>query len=205
MIRHHASAHSRNRQGPARAKAAAMPYRPGSRAGRAADRSKTMFSVGQRVWLLRDTTRSGIVVECAAGQVYIEQDNGAELDFPEGELTTQPPAQAAAKAHDSRGMAKPDHAMPSRPLTARDITPEHLRVLAAIPARTLQAVAVVFDRKSQAAQPPGRFSALDPAGRLNAIADISAVPYRTMRLYSDRPGELGLIMGKGLADSHKSA
>ena len=143
MIRRHASAHSRRQQwsGSRKRRGDAIPA--GSRAWRAADRSKTMFSVGQRVWLLRDTSRSGIVVECAAGQVYIEQDNGAELDFPEGELTAQPPAQAAAKAHDSAGMAKPDHAMPSRPLTARDITPEHLRVLAAIPARTLQAVAVL--------------------------------------------------------------
>jgi hypothetical protein len=33
-------------------------------------------------------------------------------------------------------------------------------------------------------------------------SDITAVPYRTM--YSDRPGELGLLMGKGLVDSRRT-
>ena len=37
-----------------------------------------MFSVGQRVWH-RDGKRSGKVLECEGGRVYIEQDNGAEL------------------------------------------------------------------------------------------------------------------------------
>jgi hypothetical protein len=43
------------------------------------------------------------------------------------------------------------------------------------------------------------------AGKLNMIAEITAVPYRTMRVYRDRPGELGLLMGKGLADSQKAS
>ena len=38
----------------------------------------------------------------------------------------------------------------------------------------------------------------------DVIAEITAVPYRTMREYRDRPGELGLLMGKGLADSRKT-
>jgi hypothetical protein len=86
-------------------------------------------------------------------------------------------------------------------LTARDITPEHLRVLAAIPARTLQTVATLFERRPAA----GRFSALDPAAKLNFIAQVTAIPYRTMHQYSDRPGELGLLMGKGLADRTRGA
>jgi hypothetical protein len=43
---------------------------------------------------------------------------------------------------------------------------------------------------------------LGSAGR--ASPDITAVPYRTMREYIGRPGELGLLMGKGLADSRKT-
>ena len=58
-------------------------------------------------------------------------------------------------------------------------------------------VAVLFERRPGA----GRFSALDTAAKLNVIAEVTAVPYRTMREYSDRPGELGLLMGKGLAAS----
>ena len=50
-----------------------------------------MFSVGQRVWH-RDGKRSGKVLECDGGRVFIEQDNGAELDFPVSELTVGPPA-----------------------------------------------------------------------------------------------------------------
>ena len=69
-----------------------------------------------------------------------------------------------------------------------------------VPVRTLQAVAALFERKPRA----GKFSALDVAEKLNVIAEITAVPYRTMREYSDRPGELGLLMGKGIADSRKT-
>lgn len=89
--------------------------------------------------------------------------------------------------------------MPSRNLAAAEITPEHNSVLAIVPTRTLQAVAVLYERRSVAR----KFSALDVAGKLNVIAEITAVPYRTMREYRDRPGELGLLMGKGLADSQK--
>ena len=39
--------------------------------------------------------------------------------------------------------------------------------------------------------------------KLNIIAEITAVPYCTMQDHSDRPGELGLLRGKGLADSRK--
>jgi hypothetical protein len=69
-----------------------------------------------------------------------------------------------------------------------------------VPVRTLQAVAALFERRPGA----GKFSALNVAEKLNVIAEITAVPYRTMREYSDRPGELGLLMGKGLADSRKT-
>ncbi|MFL5284831.1 MAG: hypothetical protein ACJ8AW_28620 [Rhodopila sp.] len=52
-------------------------------------------------------------------------------------------------------------------------------------------------------QGPGKFSALGVAEKLNVIAKVTAVPYRTMQEYSDRPGELLLLMGKGLADSSR--
>ena len=89
--------------------------------------------------------------------------------------------------------------MPNRNLVAADITPEHNRVLGIIPTRTVQAVAAVFERRSGT----GKFSALTVAEKLNVISEITAVPYRTMREYRDRPGELGLLMGKGLTDSQK--
>ena len=50
-----------------------------------------MFSVGQRVWH-RDGQRSGVVLECDGDQVFIAQDNGAELDFRASDLTATPPA-----------------------------------------------------------------------------------------------------------------
>ena len=89
--------------------------------------------------------------------------------------------------------------MPNRSLVAADITPEHIRVLGIVPTRMVQAVAALYDLRTGAR----RFSALDVAGKLNVITEITAVPYRTMREYRDRPGELGLLMGKGLADSQK--
>lgn len=162
-----------------------------------------MFSVGQIVWH-RDGKRSGKVLECDGGRVYIEQDNGAELDFPESELTATPPG--AGQGSDTRSkdqISTPKQAgyvMPNRNLIAADITPEHTRVLGLIPTRTVQAVADLYERRSGAR----KFSALDAAGKLNVIAEITVVPYRTMREYRDRPGELGLLMGKGLADSQKS-
>jgi hypothetical protein len=162
-----------------------------------------MFAVGQKVWH-RSGQRSGTVVECDGDRVYIAQDNGVELDYPANDLTATAPEGAEARP---RGRAEPPApkpfvygAVPVRVLTARDITPEHVRVLAAIPVRTVQAVAALFERRPKA----GKFSALDTAGKLNAITEITAIPYRTMRQYSDRPGELGLLMGKGLADSREA-
>jgi hypothetical protein len=151
-----------------------------------------MFSVGQRVWH-RDGQRSGTVLECDGDQVFIAQDNGAELDFRASDLTVTPPP-------GSEAVRSAAYVVPSRSLTSGDITPEHVRVLNIVPVRTLQAVAALFERKPRA----GKFSALDVAEKLNVIAEITAVPYRTMREYSDRPGELGLLMGKGLADSRKT-
>jgi hypothetical protein len=48
-----------------------------------------------------------------------------------------------------------------------------------------------------------KFSALDVAAKLNVLTEITAVPYRVMRTYQGRPGELGMLMGKGLADSQR--
>ena len=162
-----------------------------------------MFLVGQRVWH-RNGQRSGTVLECDGDRVFIAQDNGAELDFRASDLTATPPPDAkapGAKLKDSRDAARSmTYVTPSRTLTSGDITPEHARVLATVPVRTLRAVAALFERKPRA----GKFSALDVAEKLNIIAEITAVPYRTMREYSDRPGELALLMGKGLADNGKS-
>jgi hypothetical protein len=163
-----------------------------------------MFSVGQKVWH-RDGRRSGKVLECDGDRVFIEQDNGAELDFPASDLSATPPRGAmpsAARPQEGGAAARPaPFVMPHRTLTTADITPEHVKVLGLIPVRTLQAVAALYERR-----PGGRkFSALDVAGKLNLIAEITAVPYRTMREYRDRPGELGLVMGKGLADSQKAS
>lgn len=162
-----------------------------------------MFSVGQRVWH-RDGQYSGIVAECVGNRVYVAGDNGVEVDFRAGDLTAVPPGAktVGTKLRDSKGATRPEaQVMPSRTLTAADITPDHVRVLGIVPARTLQAVAALFERRRGA----GKFSALDVATKLNAIESITAVPYRTMREYSDRPGELGLLMGKGLADSQRAA
>jgi hypothetical protein len=162
-----------------------------------------MFSVGQKVWH-RDGRRSGKVLECDGDRVFIEQENGAELDFRTSDLTATPPAGAqapSARLTDSRPTTRSvANVVPGRRLTAGDIAPEHVRVLGIVPVRTLQAVAALFERRPGA----GRFSALDVAGKLNVIAEVTAVPYRTMREYSDRPGELGLLMGKGLADSRNT-
>jgi hypothetical protein len=169
----------------------------------ASEGNESMFSVGQRVWH-RDGHRSGTVLECDGDRVFITQDNGAEVDFRTSDLTGTPPPGAkasGARQTDGRETTRPvGYVMPSRTLTAGDIAPEHVRVLSIVPVRTLQAVAALFERRPRA----GKFSALDVAGKLNVIAEITAVPYRTMREYSDRPGELGLLMGKGLADSRRS-
>ncbi len=158
-----------------------------------------MFSVGQKVWH-RNGQRNGTVLECDGDRVFIAQENGAELEFAASELTTTPPVETASAARlrqtrEARGSSAA--ATPNRTLTAADITPEHVRVLGVVPIRTLRAVAALFESKPRA----GRFSALSVAEKLNVITEITAVPYRTMREYSDRPGELGLLMGKGLADA----
>jgi hypothetical protein len=172
-----------------------------------------MFSVGQRVWH-RDGKRSGKVLECEGDRVFIEQDNGAELDFRASDLSATPPPGAprpgaapqgaaplgtASRDDRSAVYAAPVYKMVNRTLTAADITPEHEKVLAIIPVRTVQAVAALFERRPKA----GRFSALGTAEKLNLIADVTGVPYRTMREHRDRPGELGLMMGKGLADAQR--
>jgi hypothetical protein len=156
-----------------------------------------MFSVGQKVWH-RNGQRSGVLLEVDNGIAYIAQDNGAELDFPVGELTATPPVIGETPGDQLRTKvaAGPGYKAPAPSLTARDITPDHVRVLAVVPQRTLRAVAGVYERKTAAR----KFSALDVAHKLNVIADITGVPYQTMREYSDRPGELGLLMGKGLAE-----
>jgi hypothetical protein len=162
-----------------------------------------MFRVGQRVWH-RDGQHSGTVAECDGDRVFIVQGNGVELDFPASDLTATPPPGnkvSGVNPRDSGQAARSaTYVMPNRTLISADITPEHVRVLSIVPVRTLQAVAALFERRPGA----GKFSALDVAAKLNVIAAITAVPYRTMREYSDRPGELGLLMGKGLAESQKS-
>ena len=155
-----------------------------------------MFSVGQRVWH-RGTGRRFTVLECDGDRVYLVQDNGAEIDFLASDLTEIVPAGGgalAASAHErAKSAARPGTV---RTLTPRDITPDHVRVLAAIPVRTVQAVAARYETRN-----PGlRFSALDIAAKLNFVTTVTAVPYLTIKAYSDRPGELGLLMGKGLSD-----
>ncbi len=157
-----------------------------------------MFKPGQKLWH-RTRPHSGTVQESDANHTYLVQDNGVELDFPTRDLTATPPDGAPAKPTPRGEAARAAGPAPVRALTQRDITPEHLSVLATIPPRTLQAVAAIYERTPKA----GRFSALDPAQKLNLIADITAVPYRAMREHLGRPGELGLLMGKGLADSGK--
>ncbi len=145
-----------------------------------------MFSAGQTVYH-RTRNHSGKVLESDSATTYLVQANGVECDFPTADLTATAPPVKAGPA--------PLSPVPSRVLTAADIGPEHQKVLAIVPQRTLQAVALLHDRNPKA----GRFSALDTARKLNYIAEVTAVPYRTMKEFSDRPGELGLMMGRGLA------
>ena len=151
-----------------------------------------MFSVGQTVFH-KTRKLSGRVQECDGRTVYLVQENGVEIDVPMCDLSAEPPVDKAAVAVEAARM--------SRLLSARDITQEHRRVLSIIPPRTLQAVAGLYERGGKAA----RFNTLDVAQRLNYIAEVTAVPYRTMKQYSDRPGELGLMMAKGLAGSIEAA
>jgi hypothetical protein len=151
-----------------------------------------MFSVGQTVYH-RSGKHNGTVLECEGDTVYLVQANGVELDFPSSELTATPPQDKSPAAAVADRL--------SRVLTGEDITPEHRRVLAIIPQRTIQTVASLFERRPAA----GRFSALDVAQKLNFIAEVTAVPYRTMKEFSDRPGTLGLMMGRGLSVRLSSA
>lgn len=151
-----------------------------------------MFSVGQLVYH-KTRQHSGKVLECDGGTVYFVQANGVEMEFKIDELTsTPPPAKSSATAVVDNL---------SRVLSVHDIAPEHHKVLAIIPQRTLQTVASLFERQAGA----GRFSALDVAQKLNFIAEVTAVPYRTMKQYSDSPGTLGLMMGRGLSLRQGSA
>jgi hypothetical protein len=162
-----------------------------------------MFRAGQKVWH-RDGRRSGVVLQVEDDLVFIEQDNGAEAEFRAADLTATPPAgKAGAGKPGGAGPTDPRAAytVPTRTLTAAEITPEHQRVLGLVPVRTVQAVAALFERRPGAR----KWSGLGVAEKLNVIAEVTAVPYRTMREYSDRPGELGLLMGKGLADSQRAA
>jgi hypothetical protein len=145
-----------------------------------------MFSVGQMVYH-RARKHSGKVLECDGDTVYFVQANGVEMDFPSGDLTATPPAEKSPAAAAAASL--------SRVLTLNDITPDHQRVLAIIPQRTLQSVASLYERRPKA----GRFSALDVAQKLNFIAEVTAVPYRTMKEFSDRPSTLGLMMGRELS------
>ncbi len=150
-----------------------------------------MFSVGQTVYH-KTGKHSGTVLEQDGDTVYLVQPNGVEIEFPVGELTATPPLEKNAAVPLDRL---------SRVLVANDITPEHRRVLAVIPQRTMHTVAQLFERR------PGgrRFSALDVAQKLNFIAEVTGVPYRSMKEFSDNPGTLGLMMGRGLAASVEAA
>ena len=147
-----------------------------------------MFAIGQTVYHLNGK-HSGKVLEQEGHTVYLVQPNGVEIDFPARDLTATPPA--GKTALEAAAL------VPTRVLTQADITPEHQKVLSIIPPRTLQSVAALYERRPKA----GRFSALDVARKLNFIAEVTAVPYRTMKEYSDRPGELGLLMARGLSIS----
>jgi hypothetical protein len=153
---------------------------------RTSDGGDAMFSAGQMVYH-KTGKHSGKVLESEGGRVYLMTPNGVEMDFRAEELT------AAAPATKSPAAGVADNL--SRTLTMNDITPEHQRVLAIIPQRTLQSVASLYERRPKA----GRFSALNVAQKLNFIAEVTAVPYRTMKEFSDSPGTLGLMMGRGLS------
>lgn len=166
-----------------------------------------MFAVGQMVFH-KSGSHSGTVVDTAGDTVYLLQANGVEIDFPRRELTAEAPREdaptgvatitrsgiATRPAADRRGTAEVITPRP-RQLTMTDITDEHRKVLAIIPKRTLESVAVLHDRQSNA----GRFTTLDVARKLNYIAEVTEIPYRIMRENANQPGTLGLMMGRGLA------
>ena len=151
----------------------------------------TTFSVGQTVYH-KTGKHSGKVVASEDG-VCISLASGVEMDFPAGGADIIPAG--GKNPRPAEGTA------PARLLTEADITPEHRRVLAAVPVRTVQAVAALYERQPKA----GRFSALDVAQKLNYIAAVTAIPYRTMKQFSDQSGELGLMMARGLSISTAKA
>ena len=154
-----------------------------------------MFSVGQKLWHRRGHP-SGTVLECDGDRVYLLQDNGVEIDFEARDLSPTPPAKPGASETAQREAKEAaGYYVPTRPLTPREITPEHERVLASIPVRTLQAVAALHEKATRGA----KFSSLDTAGKLNAVTDMTDIPYRVIRTYLGRPGELGMLLGKGIA------
>jgi hypothetical protein len=148
-----------------------------------------MFSVGQTVYH-KSGKHSGTVVECDGDRVYFTLANGVEMEFQQHELTATAPGGKTL----TPAAAGP---VPSRNLSAADITPEHCKVLSIIPQRTMQSVASLYERQPKA----GRFSVAGVAEKLNFVAAVTGVPYRTMKEFSDRPGELGLMMGRGLSIS----
>ncbi len=145
-----------------------------------------MFRPGQMVYQ-KTGKHSGNVLEVDGDTVYLVQANGVEIELPASELTVTPPRAKTAEAETASRLI--------RVLTDADITPEHRRVLETVPKRTLQAIAALFEKNPRA----GRFSALGVAAKINYITDVTGVPYRTMKEYSDRPGEMGLLMGRGLS------
>ncbi len=145
-----------------------------------------MFTPGQTVYH-KTGKHTGTVLEVDGKTVYLVQPNGVEIEFPINELTA---TQVHAKTPEAAAAASL-----SRTLTSRDITDEHRKVLAAIPVRTLQTIATLFEKRPRA----GRFSALDVAQKLNFIAEVTEIPYRTMKEHADSPGTLGLMMGRGLS------
>jgi hypothetical protein len=147
-----------------------------------------MFSIGQTVYH-KSGKHSGTVVECNGDIVYFTLANGVEMEFQQHELTATAPA--------GKAPAPGAGPVPSRTLSAADITPEHHKVLSVIPQRTMQSVASLYERQPKA----GRFSVVGVAEKLNFVAAVTGVPYRTMKEFSDRPGELGLMMGRGLSIS----
>lgn len=166
-----------------------------------------MFAVGQMVFH-KSSRHSGKVVDVDGDTIYLLQANGVEINFPSRDLTASPPdddgpddmvpgtrsGTALRLPADRRGVATPVVVAP-RPLTMTDVTDEHRKVLAVIPKRTLESVAILHDRQPGA----GRFSALDVAQKLNFIAKVTEIPYRIMRENANQPGTLGLMMGRGLA------
>lgn len=163
-----------------------------------------MFSVGQTVYH-KTGRHTGKVIEIDGDTVYLMQPNGVEIEFRRDELTAAPAGDPAPRTR-TIVTASPTNARPpaastevpasvlARKLTANDITPEHQKVLACIPQRTMHTIASLFER-----QQIGRFSGLSVAQKLNFIAEVTAVPYIKMKQFSDQPSTLGLMMARELS------